>query len=132
MRQKQSTRVNLGVEGGQGCSQSSPLRSVHNKKTTDRQKSEKDPNISAIALEVQMHCISNFISNYTLPILVQRLLRCFVFSFSKCTVGYVLVFVSAFVSALDMYIILALYKEIYCYYYYILLLLYYYSESCGQ
>ena len=39
---------------------------------------------------------------------------------SKCTVCYVLVFVSAFVSALDMCIILALYKEIY--YYYIILL----------
>ena len=37
-----------------------------------------------------------------------------------CTVGYVLVFVSAFVSSLDMYMILALYKEIYCYYYIII------------
>lgn len=39
----------LGVEGGQGCGQSSRFGSVHNKKTTDRQKSEKERNISGNA-----------------------------------------------------------------------------------
>ena len=38
---------------------------------TKRQQTDKKVKRSEIYLEMQMHCISNFISNYTLPILVQ-------------------------------------------------------------
>ena len=117
MRQKQSTRVNWGWRVGKGVVSQVAL----DQSITKRQQTDKKEKRTEIYLPSHWKCKCIVLTTLFSTIHCQFLYSdyCGVF-FCKYTVCYVLVFVSAFVSALDMCIILGLYKEIY--YYYIILL----------